>query len=273
MTNFFKQETFNFEDNDGDPVGDVVNHIYAGMTQDDLREIAALRDEDFCAKHPNGFDPEFSPKGLTLSWLAFYSKTCGDECLIWPFATTEKGYAFQGRNVDQRLVHVRVCEEVHGPRPEGMHAAHTCGNASCVSPAHVRWCLPSENAEDKLEHGTAGIDRATIVKVFLAQGLHKEIAAECGVDRAVVSRIKSGETWAGVTSILPFIPEKKVFDVPAKARLGFDLVVKIFLAQGPQETTARLYGVSKGTVSNIKLGKSWAGLTSKLPLIPDRDDA
>ncbi|WP_425339241.1 hypothetical protein [Methylorubrum extorquens] len=50
-----------------------------------------------------------------------------------------------------------MCALVHGPAPSEKHqVAHSCGkgHTGCVSPKHLRWATPLENANDKRLHGT-----------------------------------------------------------------------------------------------------------------------
>lgn len=80
-----------------------------------------------------------------------------DECVIWPFARINKGYAKFTRNGHTLLVHRELCILVNGSPPNDKHhAAHTCGKGKqgCVNPLHVVWKTPQQNEEDKHVHGT-----------------------------------------------------------------------------------------------------------------------
>lgn len=81
----------------------------------------------------------------------------GDDCLLWPFSKSNKGYGtinHDGRNL---TVSRFLCAEVNGPPPTPDHvAAHSCGrgHTGCVNPRHLRWATRTENEADKIIHGT-----------------------------------------------------------------------------------------------------------------------
>lgn len=74
-----------------------------------------------------------------------------EACVLWPYYRTSRGYGRLG----DKSAHRMMCIMAHGDPPfEGAQAAHWCGNASCVNPAHLRWATQKENEEDKYRHGT-----------------------------------------------------------------------------------------------------------------------
>src|SRR5690606_24396026 len=81
----------------------------------------------------------------------------GDECLIWPYARSDAGYAHGWVDGALHNIHRLVCEVVNGPPPTPDHqAAHNCGNGDlgCVAKGHLQWKTPVENSADMLIHGT-----------------------------------------------------------------------------------------------------------------------
>lgn len=155
-----------------------------------------------------------SPKNYDASH--FYSNVVlthdGDDCLIWPFARTARGYAQMWHDGRSRYVHRRLCEEIHGPAPTISHqVAHSCGRGDkgCVSKHHLSWKTPLENSFDKLEHGTilrgsqmwaSKLNEDDVRKIIALKGTMRQIdiAEMFGVTRANISQIHLGKIWAWV---------------------------------------------------------------------------
>lgn len=131
----------------------------------------------------------------------------GDDCILWPYAKDLNGYPVIGGMGRQRKVTRIVCENKTGPVPSSRHqAAHSCGNGhrGCVTPSHLRWATPSENAQDKFKHGTQVCgeafsgSRLTAEQVITIRGSllsTKDVAAEFGITLGNVRHIRSRRTW------------------------------------------------------------------------------
>lgn len=127
------------------------------------------------------------------------------ECLVWPFALGAKGYSYIRIDGKPRLVNRIVCARAHGPPPTaGLDAAHSCGNAACANPLHLRWATPKSNAADKKLHGTSNIGRrngsvklteAGVRAIRRASGIQEAIASRYGVSRRLVGMIKNRQIW------------------------------------------------------------------------------
>lgn len=130
----------------------------------------------------------------------------GGECLIWPFARNNQGYAtFNGR-----LATRFVCTKANGAPPSPKHeAAHTCGAGSsgCVAKRHLVWKTRTENEMDKILHGTTNRgERSGNAKLTNAQvrELHqllgvmsdRKIALIYGVSYTTIREIRIGKRWA-----------------------------------------------------------------------------
>ena len=134
----------------------------------------------------------------------------GDDCLVWPFERTRKGYGRIKTRGERFSAHRLVCAEVYGAPPSERHvAAHSCGNGhlGCVSPRHLRWATHKENHADKLIHGTvlrgernhnASMTEATArrAKAMLGNMTQQKIAEALGITRSAVRDIKIGKSWA-----------------------------------------------------------------------------
>jgi hypothetical protein len=53
-------------------------------------------------------------------------------------------------------IHRTVCELFNGPQPDGYQCRHLDGNNTNNKASNLKWGTPSENARDKILHGTYG---------------------------------------------------------------------------------------------------------------------
>lgn len=165
-------------------------------------------------KHPPKRKPRYPKRGQgeTLKFLKAHVNHQGDDCLIWPFSRKETGYGHFGFDGKMRSAHRFMCELAHGPAPEGMQAAHECGNGSggCVNPKHLKWKTQGENERDKHKHGTAGpcrkgekrkklnAEQVVEIRSLIGTMAETELAALYGVTRGHIYLIKTGKVWPTV---------------------------------------------------------------------------
>lgn len=172
----------------------------------------------FCGKHYYRVlkygDPLFTKSAPNGEPKRFFDEVVstfnGDECLIWPYASTAHGYGLINLEGKNKVVSRLACEEEHGPPPSPDHeAAHSCGNGNlgCVNKTHVRWATPYENSQDKILHGTtargasnamAVLDEIKVLEIMSLKGAKKqrEIAKLYGVSPSTVSMIHRREVWS-----------------------------------------------------------------------------
>lgn len=136
----------------------------------------------------------------------------GDECLEWPFAKGNKGYAQMHRAGKKGPVQRFLCEDVYGPPPTpSHHSAHSCGNGhlACVNKNHLSWKTPVENNADKIAHGTsnrgerhghAKLTEAQAREVISLRGIESQrsLARRFGISQQTVSDIHRGKHWSWV---------------------------------------------------------------------------
>jgi hypothetical protein len=127
------------------------------------------------------------------------------ECLFWPFARNNYGYAI----MDSNLVSRYMCEKIYGPLPSPIHqAAHSCGKGhlGCVNPHHLEWKTPAGNAADRVIHGTDSRgersssailtwEKAREIKAMKGKFSGYKVAAIYGVDDGTIYAIWNGKTW------------------------------------------------------------------------------
>ena len=107
--------------------------------------------------------------GKGARWIQDHLDYDGDECLLWPYSKHPRGYGLVGYLGKLRRANRLMCELAHGPAPSPKHhAAHSCGNASCMNPRHLSWKDQSDNEKDKRRHGTVGKGKGSRTKLPLA---------------------------------------------------------------------------------------------------------
>lgn len=92
-------------------------------------------------------DPEYVRTNDTISYNNIF-------CKEW-IRNTVNGYGRMSIHGIEPMAHIIACAiGNNNVRPEGLEAAHQCGNSLCVESAHLKFKTPKDNAEDKIEHGT-----------------------------------------------------------------------------------------------------------------------
>ena len=152
-----------------------------------------------------------APKGSIGQFFALLFVSNDTGCIQWPFNRNQKGYGQFSNSGRTKYAHRFVCETVHGSQPTPSHqVAHNCGNGhmGCVNPRHLRWATPSENANDKLAHGTmmfgersarSKLTRESVeaIRTLKASGLtERELCREFGISRSQIGRVFRRECWA-----------------------------------------------------------------------------
>lgn len=147
--------------------------------------------------------------GRGITFLRALVGHVGRECVIWPMGTDRDGYGMFGFEGRTYKAHRWICEATHGPAPSpDSHAAHDCGNGhrGCVNPSHILWKTPTDNARDRLKHGTANFgkgrpDRKLTVEqvreiiALKGQKSHVELAAIYNVSDSMIRKIQQGINW------------------------------------------------------------------------------
>lgn len=171
--------------------------------------------KNMCSKHytraKNHGSPFIvkSPRGEAQNFINSLPET--DDCVLWPFKSHYKtGYGSVFFNGKLTGAHRAACVIHHGPPPTDQHqAAHLCGAKKCVNPRHIRWATPSENAQDKILHGTAGIGErnpmaklkaSDVVKIKMSKGkIHQKTLADIfNCSPRLIRSIWSGKVWGHI---------------------------------------------------------------------------
>lgn len=113
------------------------------------------------------------------------------------------GYGIQSVSGQMILAHRLSYIKNKGYIPVGMFVLHKCDNPVCINPEHLFLGTHLANIKDKVNKDRSGfkltIDKVKEIKELLKQGLfQKEIAKQFGIDRTMVSQIKTGKRWSHV---------------------------------------------------------------------------
>lgn len=198
-------------------------------------------------------------KGVGLLFVEAALATATDDCIVWPYSTSD-GYgalSAQGRKCG---AHLWVCEQAHGPKPfSSAHAAHRCGNRTCVNKRHIRWASPLENILDKEIHGrqtkgegvnTAVLRADQVIAIASDSRPFVTIAQEYGCAPSTVRSVQAGETWADVTGIRRTAAKARL------PRLNFtrETVSEIRAHVSSCSEAAKRFGCSRTTINEIRRG-------------------
>ena len=140
----------------------------------------------------------------------------GDECLTWPYSRNNMGYGVIYVDGKQMYAHRYVCMLIHGDPPTPKHhAAHICGNGDkgCLSSSHLKWKTASENAADKLIHGThsrgerhamSKLTEKDVREIWSLKGNEpqRSIAKRYNVSAGAIQRIHDQKSWSWLTQSL-----------------------------------------------------------------------
>jgi hypothetical protein len=105
----------------------------------------------------------------------------------------------------QRPVHRLVLQAFVGPCPDGLEACHGDGDPANNRLKNLRWDTRASNIADRLDHGAhqlgernpqAKLTEADVLAIRADPRPQRKIAADYGVNRTVVSRIKGRKRWA-----------------------------------------------------------------------------
>ena len=155
------------------------------------------------------------PRGTLLAWVLSNAAHRGDDCLMWPFSKTGRGYGRLRINGKTRPAHRVMLECVVGPSPfDKPLALHSCGNGhlGCCNPRHMYWGDLSDNVRDSIRHGThrprrgenqhlAKLTERDVVEIRSRNpfpGAERAWASEFGVSKSAIGSVIRRKNWAHV---------------------------------------------------------------------------
>lgn len=196
--------------------------------------------------------------GRTHAFARAAATSSTDECILWPFATTQ-GYGamtWDGRSI---RAHRQVLILATGgpPTPGRWDAAHApgiCHNPACVNPRHLRWATPKENNHDRWidrtvplgeAHHLTTLTKADAMAIAASDEPTKVLAERYGVSDTTVRNIRNGRRWR-------VVPPRTL---PLNIKLSDADIEAIRRDTRNQSEIARAYGVKPSTINKIVRGR------------------
>lgn len=134
-------------------------------------------------------------------------------CLLWCGATNQKGYGRVRWNARTQSAHRLAWLAAYGPIPPGMLVCHKCDVPACINPTHLWLGTNDQNMADMVAKGRSPDGTQTTrgeahpiskiaesaVRAILADVRpHPAIAADHGITRSMVGKIKRRQSWRHV---------------------------------------------------------------------------
>lgn len=151
---------------------------------------------------------KIADKGASEAFLRAHVNSKEVACILWPYRLVPAGYGLAVIGGVQKRASRWMCILAHGNPPTlDHHAAHSCGNASCVNPNHPRWATPAENMADKNIHGTSNhgprngktsLTEDDVRAIRAAPPTLAPLMAKYGMSRDGIRKIRSRQRWGHV---------------------------------------------------------------------------
>ena len=143
-----------------------------------------------------------------------------NDCWEWTAAIDSNGYGalkVSGKKVNAHRYSLELL--LGRPLQSGMDACHTCHNRSCVNPAHLYEGTRKQNVVDAIQIGThtlpppdkrlrgeanpdSFLTEQEVLDIYRrawSGERQTKIAAEYGIKKSLVTKIKHGLSWRHVT--------------------------------------------------------------------------
>ncbi len=173
-------------------------------------------------------------------------------------------------------------EAANGRIPRGVWILHSCDNPACVNPSHLRGGTPRENVKDMDDrkrrvttpmngetNPSSLVTESIVIELrrdYVAGISLDEISSKYGVSRISLTDYTTGRSWKHILGKggCPTFEELKTENrrrrrnnAHLSQKIAHEIRAKLE-AGALGKNLAIEYGVSKATISDIKLRKIWA---------------
>lgn len=152
-------------------------------------------------------------RGEVLPWLLNAVKTCGNQCIFWPFSRNDAGYPklWDGEKIvyAHRLslrLHMGLTEDP----PSAVECRHVVcdnGHLGCINPRHLAWGDRQDNVDDMVRHkrhlfgerhNMAKLNEAQVRAILSSNQTSRALAEEFGVSCGTVYEIRRRDSWGHI---------------------------------------------------------------------------
>jgi len=207
-----------------------------------------------------------------------------DDCWEWTGPKNEYGYGIFHYNNKRVRAHRFIYECYNGYFDDDLFVCHKCDYPSCIKPNHLFLGTPKDNSEDMVNKGrssfgekcgTSKLTEVEVREILLDISSNKyntilEITNHYNIQSMQIIRILKGKCWKNITKDFDINKIRNILKTKQnsgennpRAILNEDKVrdIRKRLKNGETGSSiARLYGIGKGRISDIKNFKTWVNV-------------